>query len=251
MRKIVVGTAILAVGLLISCWGSDIPEKVTLDNVEQYDFVDIRATGQDLDVVNLHVESSRHGFDLEIPAGTLLVNGSGGRQNMMVAKGAVVSFKDPSQPLIQDIQLEVYCVNLSLDVPTLDDTFTVGDYEPQDPLVAFVRCLEGHAEEDKDIRQLAVWVKSDNPTWKEYVELDRIEDLFEEVFRELFIDMRGRPPTSEELEEMLRPIREVSDEEMIEMSKEASLPDLRKAHRLFESCGESTSDRNLFQDLGL
>lgn len=226
------------------------PTEITIhDAAAQQEFVTIRATGQDLDFVNLTVTAKEHGFDFTIPAGTLLINGSRDNQNMMVARTVVLSFTDPSQPLQQETKLEVYCVNLFKHVPTSSNTFSVGSYQPQSELVKLVQCLENSSEE-KDIRQQSVWIMSDNPTWEQYIKRDRIDMIFSrDTFRELLKQSSGQEPTDEQLDAVIAEYRQMPDDELRELVKPYVTPQIARSRKLFEECNVPTDDRNLFQNL--
>lgn len=248
MKRNAIGLVFLLTALGSGC--AKPPETIDIHQAdEQQKNVTIEATGQDLDVVNLKVTAARHGFDFVIPAGTMLLNGSGNHQNMMVARGVTISFKDATQPLVQTVSLDVYCVNLFKDVPTSDNVFSVGSYEPQSPLVKFVQCLE-NSPEHKDIRRLAVWIMSDNPTWEQYITRDRIDMILNrDMMQDLIEKLTGLRPTESQMDEIMIELRNIPDDQLREEMKPAVTDQLLSARKLFRECNVSTYDGHLFRDL--
>lgn len=234
--------------LLAACTacGPGIPPKIDIhDAATRSKHVSIKATGQDLNVVNLEVTAKSRGFDFEIPAGTLLVNSSGSHQNMMVARTVVVSFKDPASPLVQPVKLDVYCVNMHKSVPIGENTFSVGSYEPESALVKFVSCLERSSEE-KEVRQAAVWIMSDNPTWEQYLSRDMIERTAVAVLRAAAKESLGREPSDAESKAFMDAFRSFPEDQLRAELKPLVQKELGRARRLFRECGMPTSDRHLF-----
>jgi len=249
----------MIVGLGICYYLWHIPKEMTLHQATDRGVVTMTATGIDLNNVTLNVSSDRHGFDVVIPAGTLFLNGNDDYQNMMVAKTVTVSFMAPDSLLQQQINLEVYSINLYLKIPDLNTSFTLAPFgsgsgsteELQDPLFTFVQCLERHHSEEKHIRQLAVWIKSDNPTWVKYLDPSIIQRVITpEIVKETYEDTFGEPVSDEEANVILEDLRNIwSTTELFFLMKPVALPNIGRAQDLFEQCNVSTTDRNLFYEL--
>jgi len=149
--------------------------RYTLNEALKQEHIDLvfRGTGYCAgDATKLKIKNSfKVSIDLEIEAGTVLIN-SGSGQNMIVAETTTLRIK-PELEL--EFYIESYCLDLHKDNPSLSETFNIflGTAEYSEDAVRLMQSLKDVPVEYKSISgvQIALWVIIENPSRSE---VDRV-----------------------------------------------------------------------------
>jgi hypothetical protein len=133
--------------------------KLTVLQIQQSGAGSVTVTG--VDVSNLRVDVSLpQSGNVIIPVGTVFASNDSGTQTMIAARTVQVTVTTPNQP--QSINLEVYCINRTLDAPTSFSGYTVvTGGEELDPVRKLAAFLE-NSKADHYTRQLTIWLMSEN-----------------------------------------------------------------------------------------
>lgn len=248
--------------LAVRWWSSHrLPSEMAVDQAQENGIIraTVSGTGR-VDTLRLEITST-HQIDIVIPVGTLFGSSTSGTQNMIAARTVRLVFLDAGT---QTQEIEVYCVNRFLDIPSLGSTFTISTTSTTDassPVRKLAACLEQH-DAPQRVRQLAVWVVSDE-LWdlspeelaerfleegmKEFENLDvdqvidaarqrgvEISDAEAQILRDLYHNNR---PTYDKI---LRAVVSQRVEENIRDYREKAAP-------LLQECGFDLSNKALFQ----
>jgi len=148
-------------------------------------------------------------------------------------------YRQPSQaPRWIEGTIKAYCINRWRDVPSPDTRFTVTFPDSSDRLPKLVACLEEHKDSDHRLRQLAVWMLSDNLLDMTPQQFE--QRVYDEIFRKLSAKVQqmsaadlaafvkeANPSVSEEI---LRAIRNLSGAELAR-EREGLLDEARQEAR--------------------
>jgi hypothetical protein len=133
--------------------------KLTVLQIQQGGEGSVTVTGEDVNSMRLDVSLPHPGV-VVIPVETVFASKDPGTQTMIAARTVQVSITTPNQP--QSINLEVYCINRTLDAPTSFSGYTVVEGgEELDPVRKLATFLE-NSKADHYTRQLAIWLMSEN-----------------------------------------------------------------------------------------
>ena len=233
-------------------------ESPTVVEAQQAGAATVTVSGIDVEKMHLQISSSHPGA-IVIPAGIVFSSGETGTQTMMAAKTVTVVFPGSPEetygtPQIQNLDIEVYCINRMLDAPTAQSTFTaVTGGRELDPVRRLVACMASK-EADHYSRQLATWVTSDH-----FVDMteDDVREKLRDHSRELINSEKGlevlRQVMPEMSEEQLREIRENPESKRILLEAASKQVDEEvdgyktKARALLEQCGFDVSISKFFR----